>query len=179
MPERFAAGLTPLPTAARVTRARGALRWRIISTFISAAIFGAFWWFFGREMSQGWLIGIGILWLASTVFWLVVSIVGLSNAKRDLGRIPEGVAFYLDNTGVEFAWPTQAAVAWDDVSTLKLIGRSVGSRGPDVGLFSQGKEVARVPLSFLDATAEVIDSAARAYSLGKASLDVSALNRVV
>ena len=34
-PERFAAGLTPLPTAARVAQKRGALRWRIISTVIS------------------------------------------------------------------------------------------------------------------------------------------------
>ena len=55
-PQRFAAGLTPLPTAARVTRQRGALRWRIVSSLISAALLAALAWFGRDTFSTGWLI---------------------------------------------------------------------------------------------------------------------------
>ena len=165
------------PTAARVTRARGALRWRIISTVVSAILFAVFVVFFGANLTRGWLIGLGIAWGLSTVFWLAVSIVSLTKAKRDLGRIPEGVAFYLDGRGVEFAWPTQASVPWADVTAFKLVGRDA-LRGTSVVVERRGSEAGRVPVSFLDATPEMLDSAARAYSLGRVWLDVSALDRV-
>lgn len=175
--ERFAVGLTPMPTAARVTKARAALKWRIISTVISAAIMGGFLYFFGKDLSRTWLTVIVVMWVVSTVFWMLVAILGLRNAKRDLASIPEGVAFLLDHRGVEFVWPTEARVPWVDVSALKLGGRHVG-RGHNVVLEAGGKEVAKVPLGFLDATPDVIDSATRAYSLGRIPLDLKALDRV-
>lgn len=178
MPQRFAAGLTPLPTAARVTRARGALRWRIISTIISAVILGLIIYFFGRDWSSGWSIAVISLWIVSSVFWLVVSAVGLRRAKKDLAAIPEGVAFYLDGRGVEFVHPVPAQVAWDRVSALKLVGRA-GGAGPSVAVEAEGQSVAKVPVSFIDAAPEVIDSAARAYSLGQVYLDTSALDKVL
>ena len=176
--ERFAVGLTPLPTAARVTKARSLVRWRLISIFLSAAILVGFWYFFGRELPRNTLIVIIAISAVSTLFWVTTAIIGLRNAKRDLASIPEGVAFYLDHRGVEFAWPTQVRVPWADVTALKLGGRHLG-RGHAVVLEAGGKEVAKVPLSFLDATPDVIDSAARAHSLGRIPLTVTALDRVL
>ncbi|MDO5677239.1 MAG: hypothetical protein Q4G35_06995 [Propionibacteriaceae bacterium] len=176
--QRFAAGLTPLPTAARVTRARGVLRWRIISTVISFALLGLFWWFFGRDMSRGWTIGIVTFWVVSSAFWMVLAIVGLSRAKKDLSRIPEGVAFFLDPRGIELVYPQAAQVPWDDVTALKLAGRNYGA-GPNLVVEAQGQTVAQVPITFLDATPAVIDSAARANSLGRIHLDASALDNLL
>jgi len=178
MPERFAAGLTPLPTAARVTQQRSALRWRIISTVISAVVLGLVIYFLGRDWPRTWTIVVVALWTASSVFWLVVSAVGLANAKRDLAAIQEGVAFYLDGRGVEFVTPVAARVPWENVSALRLVGRQPGA-GPSVSLEADGAHIAKVPVSFIDAAPEIIDSAARAYSLGRVHLDTSALDRVV
>ena len=167
-PERFAAGLTPLPTAARVTQKRGALRWRLISTLVSLAILGV----------MVFTIAIVAFWVASSAFWIVVSVVGLQRAKRDLGRIQDGVAFYFDPYGVEFVNPPAPAVPWDRVSALRLTGGLSGA-GPSIVLEADGAEVAKVPASFVDAAPAVIDSAARAYSLGRVALGVTALDKVL
>ena len=177
-PQRFAAGLTPLPTAARVTRQRGALRWRIVSSLISAALLAALAWFGRDTVSTGWLIFLVVAFAVTTVFWMSVSIIGLHNAKKDLARIQEGVAFYLDQRGIEFHYPVRVDVDWADVSALKLVGRSLGA-GPDLAVERHGEIVARVPLSFLDATPQYIDSAAQAYSLGRVRLDTEALDSVL
>lgn len=176
--QRFAVGLTPLPTAARVTRARRVLRWRIITTFISFAILGVLWWFFGREWSRAWTIGIVTFWVLSSAFWLTLAAVGLSRAKKHLATITEGVAFYLDPRGIETLHPTEARIPWADVTSLKLAGRNFGA-GPDLVVEANGQAAARIPLSFLDATPEVIDSAARSHSLGKVHLDTAALDSLL
>lgn len=176
-PERFAAGLTPLPTAARVSRQRGALRWRVISTLISLVLLVVVIMFLGQDWPRPMTITIVALWVVSSAGWLVVSGVGLRNAKRDLSAIQEGVAFYLGPEGIEFVYPTASLVPWDDVSALKLVGHNFGA-GPALSVEVQGAEVARVPVSFLDATPAVIDSVARAYSLGRVHLDIAALDHV-
>lgn len=176
--ERFAIGLTPLPTAARVSRQRGALKWRIISSIVSLGILIAVLYFFGRDWSRGWVIFFIVMWVVSTVFWFAVNIVGLQRAKRDLGRIQEGVALYLDGHGIEFVQPTAARVPWGDVTALKLAGRNAGA-GPSIVVEAYGKELASVPISFLDATPAVIDSAARACSLGRIHLETKALDRLI
>lgn len=178
MQERFAAGLTPLPTAARVSRQRGALRWRIASSVLSAAVLAAVVVLWGSQWPRGWLTGVVVFWVASTAFWLGVSLWQLHAAKRDLAGIQEGVAFYLGPTGVEFVYPEPVIVSWAEVSALKLVGRAFGA-GPKLVLEAGGRVVAGVPISFLDATAEVIDSAAQAYSLGRVRLDASALDSIV
>ncbi len=176
--ERFAVGLTPLPTAARVAQRRSALRWRIITTIVSLAIMAVIVLTLGREWPRELTVAIVALWIISSVFWLVASLVSLQKAKRDLGRINDGVSFYLDHTGVEFVTPPAPPVVWADVASLRLVGSSLGA-GPSVALDTAEGRVAEVPLSFLDASAAVIDSAVRAHSLGRVHLDVKALDRVL
>lgn len=175
--ERFAVGLTPLPTAARVTRQRGALKWRIISTVVSLAILIAVIYFLGRDWSRNWVIAFVALWIVSTVFWFTVSIVGLQRAKRDLASIADGVAFYLDPIGIELLHPTPARARWSEVTAVKLAGRS-GGAGPRLVVEAGEQRLTGVPLSFVDASAASIDSAIRSHSLGRHHLDVSALDKV-
>lgn len=177
-PSRFVAGLTPLPTAARVTKQRSALRMRVISSIISLVVLIVFIVLFRENWSVGWTVAIAVLWSISTAFWFTVSAVGLRNAKRDLAMIPEGAAFYLDHDGVEFVYPKAVRVAWTEMTAFKLKGRNLGT-GPAVAVEVDGQEMARVPIAFLDATPAVIDSAARAYSLGSVSLDTEALDAVL
>lgn len=177
MQERFAAGLTPLPTAARVSRARAGLRWRIGTTVVSVALLIAFYFFWGRDLSSSWLIGFAVLWLGSSAFWLAVSAWQLHSSKQDLASIQEGVAFYLDPRGIELVYPHAAVLPWSEVTALKLVGRNRGP-GPKVVIEARGESHASVPLSFLDAAPEVIDSAVQAYSLGRVRLDTAALDSI-
>ena len=52
LPERFAVGLTPLPTAARAARQRSALRMRIISAVISLALLAFHVWPWRRPVGK-------------------------------------------------------------------------------------------------------------------------------
>ncbi|MDF1489239.1 hypothetical protein [Tessaracoccus caeni] len=176
--ERFAVGLTPMPTAARVARQRSVLRWRIGSMILSAILLTiSFWWF--RPAWEPWVyVLVGVLWGFSTVFWVIVSAVGLSRAKRDLARIPDGPVFFVDPHGLEFVWPRPVAVMWGDVDALRVQGHHLGA-GPNLVLHAHGAETVSVPLSFLDASASVIDLAVQANSMGRIRLDAAALDALV
>lgn len=176
--DRFAVGLTPMPTAARVARQRSVLRWRIGSMIFSAILLTAsLWWF--RPAWEPWVyVLVGVLWGFSTVFWVIVATVGLSRAKRDLARISDGPVFFIDPHGVEFVWPRPVAVRWDDVDSLRVRGRHLGA-GPNLVLRARGTDAVSVPLSFLDASASVIDLAVQANSMGRIRLDATALDALV
>ena len=133
---------------------------------------------FRSSFTTGWIITVAVLWIISTAFWFGVSVYGLHAAKRDLASIPEGPAFYLDPHGIEFVFPKAAQVSWAEVTSFKLKGRNFGA-GPAVMVETDGEEVGRVPISFLDAAPAIIDSAAQAYSLGRVRLDTDALDNVL
>lgn len=177
-PSRFVAGLTPLPTAARVTRQRSLIRSRIITSLVSLALFGVMFVVFRATWGTGWIIAVLTLWLVSTAVGFSISAVGLRNAKRDLATIHEGDAFYLDPHGIEFVYPSVTSVAWADVTSFSLKGHKFGA-GPALVVEAGGTEVASIPVSFLDATPAVIDSATQAYSLGRVRLDTEALDNVL
>lgn len=176
--ERFAVGSTPLPTASRVARQRSVLRWRIGSTFVSLLLLVVFFLWLTPNWDTWVYVLVGVLWGFSTVFWLVVSAVGLKRAKRDLARIGEGPVFFVDPYGMEFVWPTRVVVAWEAVEALKIGGRHVGA-GPDLVLQTEGGEAVSVPLSFLDASASVIDLAVQANSMGRVRVDAAGLDKLV
>lgn len=178
MQERFVVSLTPLPTAARVTRQRRSLKWRWITTFLSLGILVAILIWARPDWGP---VGIGILvgvWVATSAVWLVVNIVGLSRAKRDLAAIQEGVSFFIDPEGLAFRWPTQRAIAWADVERLAVVaGR--GGAGPRMAVIVDGKRAIELPFSVLDASPAVIDSAIRAYSLGRRHIEAKGLERTL
>ena len=119
-----------------------------------------------------------VLWVGSSVFWLVVSLISLSNAKKDLARIPAGIAFHIDPEGLSFVWPNEVAVAWQQIERLPVVGGR-GGAGPRLAVVSGGQRVVEVPFSFLDASPAVLDSMLQACSLGKHHLDATKLERAV
>ncbi|MDO5735277.1 MAG: hypothetical protein Q4P15_02255 [Propionibacteriaceae bacterium] len=177
LPERFTVGLTPLPTAARVSRQRSALKMRIISALISLALLVGFLVFFDPGWSTELMIGFGAIWVATTAIWLTITAVGLHRAKRDLALIGQGTALYIDARGVEFAQPQSVRATWSDITALRISGSSLGA-GPRLIMDVGGKTAASVPMSFLDATPSAIDSATSAHSLGRVRVDVSGLDRM-
>ncbi len=178
LPERFAVGLTPLPTAARVARQRSALRMRIISAIISFALLVGILVFLNPGLPRNLVIGFVAVWVASTGTWMTITVVGLHRAKRDLASIGHGDAFYIDSTGIEFLHPEPVQAAWSDISALRVTGNSLGA-GPSLVMEAAGDRNVRIPLSFVDATASAIDSAASARSLGRVRVDASGLDRMI
>lgn len=172
--ERFAVHFTPLPTAARVTRQRSTLRWRIITGIISTLIFIAVMVFWRPEMPAWGYVLLGIFWIGTSLVWIVVSAVGLHRAKRDLGRIQQGVSFFIDPEGMEFVEPQQATLRWDEIDDITVAGGRGGS-GPRLAVVKDGERAADVAFSVLDANASVIDSMIRAHSLGQHRLDARRL----
>lgn len=175
---RFAVGFTPLPTAARVTKQRSALRWRWVTTAISVAVLAAIIYFFDTDWNSWWTWMFIALWVASSVFWLIASMVGLSRAKRDLARIQPGACFYIDPEGIEFVQPRRVALLWETIEDIRIIGGR-GGAGPRLAIVAGGQQMADVALSVLDAGPSVIDSMIRAHSLGRHRLDAARLEALV
>ncbi|MGO1383233.1 MAG: hypothetical protein ACTHWA_05190 [Arachnia sp.] len=178
LPERFAVGLTPLPTAARVARKRSALRMRIISAFVSLALLIGILVFLNPGFSTGLLIGFIAIWVASTAIWMTISVVGLHRAKKDLASIGHGDAFYIDAAGIEFIHPESLRANWADIRALRIAGSSLGA-GPRLILETAGEHTVQIPLSFVDASPSAIDSATSARSLGRVRVDVSGLDKMI
>jgi len=178
LPERFAVGLTPLPTAARVARKRSALRMRIISAFISLALLIGILVFFNPGWPTGLVIGFVAVWVASSATWMTIAVVGLHRAKKDLASIGHGNAFYIDAAGIEFVHPEPVQATWSDIKTLRIAGGSLGA-GPRLIMETTSDRTVRIPLSFVDASPSAIDSATSARSLGRVRVDVSGLDRMI
>lgn len=176
--ERFTVHFTPLPTAARVTRQRSALRWRIGTGILSTIIFVVVMLFWRPDFPLWGHILLGILWVGSSILWIIVSAVGLHRAKKDLGRIQKGASFHVDPEGMQFVEPQQAALRWEEIDDITVTGGR-GGAGPRLAVKKDGKPVGEVPFSFLDANASVIDSMIRAHSLGKHRLDARRLELLV
>lgn len=178
MSEQFAVALTPLPTAARVTKHRSAIRWRIISAIISLAILVAIVIFLNPGWSRGWTIFFFAAWAISSGIWMVISMVGLHRAKKDLASIAHGDAIRISRHGLEFLHPQPVHADWAGISALKITGASLGA-GPRLVMEVDGQPAAQVPMSFLDAMPSAIDSAVTAHSLGRVRLDVSDMDRML
>ena len=176
MQERFSVHLTPIPTSSRVARQRRTLRWRWLTFAISTVILAVILIWFRPDWPTPWIVLGAVLWVGSSVFWLVVSLVSLSNAKKDLTRIPDGVAFHIDPEGLSFVWPKRVAVPWSKIERLPVVGGS-GGAGPRIAVDADGQRAVEVPLSFLDASPAVLDSMITACSLGEHRLDAAKLER--
>lgn len=178
LPERFAIGLTPLPTAARVTRQRSALRMRIISALVSMVFVLVIVWFFNSGFSRVQIIALLAIWVVTTAVWITVTAVGLQRAKRDLASIGHGEALYIDTTGIEFVHPRAVRATWGEISALRITGSNIGA-GPRLVMERDGQSAVEIPMSFVDATPSAIDSATSARSLGRVRVDVSGLDRML
>ena len=187
--ERFAVALTPDPTVARIARQRSTLRLQVIFALVFVAVLLLVW--VGPQMLpedarrdvQGalpsWsLPALVVIWAVPTLARIILTMAFLKRAKQDLASLGQGVALYIDGTGVEFVYPEQARACWAEITALKISGRSWGA-GPRLRLEVSGQEVASIPISFLNTMPGAIDSAARARSMGRIGVDASDMDRLL
>ena len=187
--ERLAVALTPAPTAARIAPQRSVLRLQVIFALVFGAVLLLVW--LGpvflpedaRQAVQGalpsWsLPALAVIWAVPTLVRIVATVVSLKRAKQDLASLGQGAALYIDGTGVEFVHPEQVRARWAEITALKISGRTWGA-GPRLRLEVSGREVASIPVSFLDAMPGAIDSAARARSMGRIGVDASDMDRLL
>ena len=187
--ERFAVALTPDPTVARIARQRSTLRLQVIFALVFVAVLLLVWLgpqmlpVDARRVVQGalpsWsLPALVVIWAVPTLVRIILTAVFLERAKQDLASLGQGAALYIDGTGVEFVHPEQVRARWAEITALKISGRSWGA-GPRLRLEVSGREVASIPVSFLDAMPGAIDSAARARSMGRIGVDASDMDRLL
>ena len=188
-PERFAVALTPAPTAARITRQRSALRLQVIFALVFGTVLFVVWLgpqFLPEDAERAvqgalpsWsLPALMVIWAVPTLVRIVVTVIFLRRAKRDIASLEQGTALYIDGTGVEFVHPERVRASWAEITALKISGRSWGP-GPRLRLEVSGREVASIPISFLDVLPGTIDSAVRARSMGRIGVDVSDMDQLL
>lgn len=161
-----------VPTASRVARARQTLVFRAISAVVSLAIVI----FLLRVVGQDWAAtvrwGTFLVWGVVTAVWFALSIISLVRARADLQRVGVGPALVLSPQGVQI---DGRRFTWPEVAAIKVVGSDVGA-GPRFVVEPVSGESASIPLSFLDAMPGTLDSAARAYSLGRHGVDLARLD---
>lgn len=133
--------------------------------------------FWSSDWSPAMKWGLIGVWLGLSLVWLIISIVGFARAKRDLALIEQGPALVISPAGIRLHAPRERQLGWHEISSVRVAGMSLGA-GPDLVIGGE-EELGRVPLSFLDALPGSIDSALRAYSLGRVSLDLSSLDSLL
>ncbi len=182
MSDRFAIQLTPLPTAARVSKQRAA--WKLHTIFAAGTllVFVLLWVGPLRGFTADWpswaLPTAVVLWAIGTAIRMGITLWALARAKRDLASIGDGVALFIDGEGIEFRHPQPVMARWSQITGLKLAGSSLGA-GPELIMEVAGNRAAAIPLSFLDAMPAAIDSAVLARSMGRIRLDVSAMDKMI
>lgn len=168
---------TPVAMAQRTAKLGRAILRRVIGFAISLAITVAFFIFYTPEPNTivFWLlISSAVISLGQLVF----SIVRRVQARRATGRIPLGPAFQIDDKGIVLATvPEGERIGWPDVRLVK--GRNkFFDPGPRLEFAWADDQVWSVPIIALDAPPVVLDSAFRAFSLGRFGFDLSSVDDI-
>lgn len=161
----------PGPAVARWHALKRRRTGRFVSLGISVAIWAAIWWFTRDDLWEGfwWLAGIsvgitvlGIVWGFLRVFW----------ARRDVGRLHEGLALGVGRGGL---YLHDTYLPWTEVAGLDAKpGRLDGSARLVVRTASGAK--LELPLDYLGQTPSALDGAVRALSGGRSWIELGALD---
>lgn len=168
---------TPVAMAQRTARLGRALIKRAIMSVISLVITIVFFVIFKPEPKEivFWLL---IFSAVMSVGQLVWSIVQRYQARKATSRIPLGPAFQIDNQGLVLATvPEGERIGWPEIRLVKGRNRRFDP-GPRLEFgWEEGKQWS-VPIIALDAPPVVLDSALRAFSLGRFGLDLSSVDDI-
>ncbi len=161
----------PEAAQAAVKRRRSMLIQRLISMVISVAIGGAVWYFFADQVGSfgPWLIGSA---LAVGLVWVIVTGVGLLQARADAKLVSAGPAFATTRDGV---WVAGLWLPWPEVGGFRAAPGRFG-RSPLLRVDARDGRSASVPMNYLSALPANIDSAVRALSGGRTWIDLSRLD---
>lgn len=162
---------SPVAMAKRAGGLRSKLLPNWIRLFISVAISLA-WYFWQRPGWGDLLLWLLILSVAVSVTRVATNIVQLRRARIATSRIPLGPAFKIEPDGMVLATtPEGQKVAWEQIAEVHGVDKFF-SPGPRFEVVWDGGKF-QVPIIELDAAPSTMDSAIRAYSLGRFGLDLS------
>lgn len=176
-PEAFVVGYSPVRAAGRVAKAQSLRKRAWLSVALYVAISVALW-FWLRDQLSTWQILVGFIPTAAIVLgFLVWRFLELRAARRSLGSVPAGEALRIDHRGIHVdAAGAAQQFDWAHLHEISVGGRRLGA-GPDLSL-TGAQQTWKVPVSFLDTLPGTIDSAIRAYSGGRRSLDLSGMDSI-
>lgn len=173
-PYAFVVGFNPVPMANAVATLAGKLRASLLWTILGAAVWTGIWWWQRENWGSPWLLvaGYGV-----SVVLILITLLRLLRARRNLARIGRGAAFEAGHRGLRMHTLEGAMLEleWGQLKALRTAGHKVGA-GPEMVVEALQGKVWSMPLSFLDALPGTIDGGVRATSNGRHGLDLSGLD---
>lgn len=185
----FWARCTPVLLAQRVALLRSMVKRRVLSLVVSGAIAGFLWWRLD-EVSTTW----AVVLLGSVGFsaaMLLATTLRLWRGNRMLNGIEDRPALRIDPLGVIVFEPTgPIRIRWEQVDQVGarahldlpgpelVVRRRLPSQPRPTRAERRAAEY-RVPFLYLDVLPGTIDSAVRAHTGGRMSLDLSRLDRII
>lgn len=168
---------SPVAMAQRAAGIRKRLDRTTIMGVISLLITGAFYFFIRPEPSSAffWLL---IASAVYTVTNIIVKFVQLKRASKATAQVPLGPAFQIDDDGlVASTVPEGERIGWDRITSIAGLDK-LFSPGPRLEVRWDQDRSWSVPIIVLDAPPSSIDSALRAFSLGRFGLDLSSVDDI-
>lgn len=168
---------SPVAMAKRAAGIRKRLDRTAIVSIFSLLITGAFYYFFRPEPTTVffWLLVANAVY---TVTRVIVLFVQLKRARKATAQVPLGPAFQIDDEGlVASTVPEGERIGWEQVVSVAGVNK-VFSPGPRIEIRWDTDRSWSVPIIVLDAPVSSIDSALRAFSLGRFGLDLSSVDDI-
>ena len=168
---------SPVAMAQRAARFRALLFRQWLGVAISVVISVVWWLIFSPELYSllFWLLIASVAW---SLLRVLATIVKLRRARKTTSQVPLGPAFQIDNHGLVLSTvPEGERVGWPEVRLIK--GRNkFFNPGPQIEFAWGNNRTWSVAIIVLDAAPGVIDSALRAFSLGRFGLDLSSVDEI-
>lgn len=171
-------GMLDHPVLFDTDAARAAVRaasrnrtWRIASLVISVLISLAIWWFFREQFGDLTWAWIGVA-LVLPLGYLVVAVVRELVARRDAGRVGQGLALGVGRRGL---FLRDVAVPWPEVGAVRARSGRLGASDRLVVETRAGQRL-ELPLGYLTTAPAGLDGAVFALSGGRVRVDFSALD---
>jgi hypothetical protein len=162
----------PQPVNEKVRRRRRQMRSRLLSLGITVVIMAVIYiWQRDQLQGAGIFVVYGVL-LGLSLVWLLVTVIGYLQARKELAGMNSGTAVRIGPPGVQVAG---VFAAWPEVASLRAVPGGIG-RSPVLQLTTISGAQARVAFDQIPAYPATLDSTARAFSAGRHGVDLSALD---
>lgn len=161
----------PEVAAGRVSAARRALIFRLVSVVVSVGVFGALWYFWPSTFAAWapWFLGVT---LASGAVMAVLNLIQFLRAGADARRVSESLAIGLNRDGVMI---DQRWLTWPEIGSMMIKPGTLGASSALVTT-SRDNTSSTVPLDLTDTMPASLDSVVRVLSGGRAWVDLSRLD---
>lgn len=171
-PDELVVNFNPIPAAERVANYHGMMRSRAIWFGVALVLCLVLYVWQRDSLSVVSTVLLFVVGLGGSLVWLGFAVVMWQLCRRSLRALGEGVAVRIGRQGIEV---TDRFVAWDQIERVST-QRGPICVGPRLTVVERGRSAYLVPLTYLDALPGTLDSALRAYSGGRVSLDVTHLD---